>query len=57
MLMVGCGSGVEAGILERCFNCDVVGIDLEEQFDPDSAGHATLHYGDATDMGFENDTL
>ena len=28
--MVGCGAGVEARILERCFNCDVVGIDLEE---------------------------
>jgi len=54
LLVVGCGSGLEAAILARCLDTEVVGIDVKENFDPESAKLASLQYGDAMAMTFED---
>ena len=54
LLVVGCGSGVEAAILARELSASVVGVDLEANFDPAAAGLADLRYGDATALEFED---
>lgn len=54
---MGCGSGVEAAILARCLNTRVVGIDISEDFDPESGKFVTLQYGDAMAMSFEDDSF
>ncbi len=40
ILVVGCGSGHEAGMLARAFEADTVGIDLATEFELDHAGSA-----------------
>ncbi len=57
LLVVGCGAGVEAAILARCLETEVIGIDVVENFDPDSAQLVLLQYGDAMAMSFENDSF
>jgi len=57
ILVVGCGSGLEAAILARCLDAEVVGIDVEDNFDPASARSADLQLGDATALSFENNTF
>jgi len=54
ILVVGCGSGAEAGILARTFNANTVGIDLGEQFNFDhvDAEPAKLLRMDARDLQF-----
>jgi ubiquinone/menaquinone biosynthesis C-methylase UbiE len=52
ILVVGCGSGREAAILAQRLQATVVGIDIEEQFDPEAARLARLQHGDATSMDF-----
>jgi ubiquinone/menaquinone biosynthesis C-methylase UbiE len=54
LLVVGCGSGLEAAILARELGADVTGIDVQENFDPQAAGIARLQYGDAMAMPFED---
>ncbi len=56
MLVVGCGTGSEAGIFARAFGAETVGIDLatEFTFDRDSAAPATLMQMDAREMSFED---
>lgn len=57
LLVVGCGSGVEAAILARELGATVVGVDLDSNFDPVAAGLADLRHGDATALEFEDDTF
>ncbi len=57
LLVIGCGSGIEAAILARCLDAMVVGIDVSEDFDPESAKFASLQYGDAMAMTFEDDSF
>jgi SAM-dependent methyltransferase len=57
LLVVGCGSGVEAAILARELGADVVGVDLDSNFDPKAAGLVNLRHGDATALEFEDGTF
>jgi SAM-dependent methyltransferase len=52
ILVVGCGTGREAAQLARSFGAQVVGIDLEPQFDPAAAREVQLRQGDATALDF-----
>jgi len=57
ILVVGCGSGLEAAILAQEFRAQTTGIDLEADFDPACAEHATLQQGDATDLQFADQSF
>jgi len=52
VLVVGCGSGLEAAVLGRELNASVVGIDILTDFDPVAASFADLRKGDATALEF-----
>ena len=52
LLVVGCGSGVEAAILARELGAEVVGIDLNDSFDSAAAAAVELRRGDATGLDF-----
>jgi SAM-dependent methyltransferase len=54
ILVVGCGSGREAGMLARAFGADVVGIDLGDDytFDHQGSAPAKLFFMDAREMTF-----
>lgn len=52
LLVVGCGSGLEAAILAQQLNAWVTGIDFEESFDKQAAEFAELKRGDAMNLGF-----
>ena len=52
MLVVGCGDGTEAQALANALRCDVTGIDLHQQFDPQAAAEVRLQRSDATAMPF-----
>ena len=54
LLVVGCGSGIEAAILARRLDTKVVGIDVVEGFDAKSMACATLQLGDAMDLRFDD---
>jgi len=54
VLVVGCGSGIEAAVLARDLNARVTGIDISTNFDPVAAEAADLRYGDATQMDFDD---
>jgi ubiquinone/menaquinone biosynthesis C-methylase UbiE len=53
LLVVGCGEGTEAAILAQRLNADVVGIDLQEEFDPVAGQYCELRKGDAMSLEFE----
>lgn len=53
LLVVGCGSGIEAATLARCLKAEVVGIDVVDHFDPESMNFATLQLGDAMELDFD----
>lgn len=52
LLVVGCGSGLEAAILAQELRCDVVGIDVQTNFDPRAAAFVRLERGDAKAIGY-----
>jgi SAM-dependent methyltransferase len=56
ILVVGCGTGEEAGILARSYGADTIGIDLVTEFTLDhaQAAPATLLAMDAREMRFED---
>ena len=53
VLVVGCGSGLEAAILARELGSEVVGVDLFSTFDPVVARLVDLRRGDATALEFK----
>ena len=55
MLVVGCGDGREAHALAKALGCEVTGIDLRGQFDPQAAAEARLQRADATALPFATD--
>lgn len=57
LLVVGCGSGLEAAILAQQLNTQVVGIDVEESFDKRAAKYAELKRGDAMNLEFADDSF
>jgi ubiquinone/menaquinone biosynthesis C-methylase UbiE len=52
LLVVGCGSGVEAAVLAQRLRTEVVGIDLESAFAMEAARHARLITCDARSLSF-----
>jgi ubiquinone/menaquinone biosynthesis C-methylase UbiE len=52
VLVVGCGSGIEAATFAAEWGAQVVGIDIEPRFDPKAARLVDLRVGDATDLQF-----
>jgi len=52
ILVVGCGSGIEAAILAQELKAKVFGIDINPSFDPIAAKKADLREGDATSLEF-----
>jgi SAM-dependent methyltransferase len=52
LLVVGCGDGREAAILQRELQCEVIGIDLNPGFAPDAAKAVKLQVADATALPF-----
>ncbi len=52
LLVVGCGSGIEAAILAQRLNAEVTGIDIEENFDPAALALCELKKGDAMALEF-----
>jgi len=57
LLVVGCGSGLEAAILAQQLPAEVSGIDLKNEFDAEAAKIATLQTGDATALAFAGETF
>lgn len=57
LLVVGCGSGLEAAILAEHLNAEVVGIDIEENFDEGAKKIAHLEKGDATALRFSDESF
>jgi SAM-dependent methyltransferase len=57
LLVVGCGSGIEAAILAKELNTTVVGVDLNSNFNPSAANLVDLRHGDATALEFEDATF
>jgi len=58
LLVVGCGSGVEAAVLSRTLGAKVVGIDLNDaSFDAAAAACVDLRRGDATRLEFEDESF
>jgi SAM-dependent methyltransferase len=59
VLVVGCGSGYEAGILARALGADTLGIDIgaEFTFDHESAKPAILRLMDARALAFEDESF
>jgi SAM-dependent methyltransferase len=52
ILVVGCGSGIEAAVLADEFEAHTTGIDLDGTFDPIAARRASLLVQDATNLDF-----
>jgi SAM-dependent methyltransferase len=52
LLVVGCGNGTEAAILQQELGARVVGIDLDPRFDPRAAAAVRLQRGDACRLEF-----
>ncbi len=57
ILVVGCGSGLEAAILAQELGAATTGIDLSADFDPVAASRATLVRGDATMLEFPDQSF
>jgi len=59
LLVVGCGSGDEAGYLARRFNIDTIGIDIgdEFEFDREGASPAKLEIMDAHALKFSDNSF
>ena len=57
LLVVGCGEGIEAAILAQKLNAEVVGIDIENNFDEDASKFAALQTGDAENLDFADETF
>lgn len=55
LLVVGCGSGLEAAILAQQLGAEVTGIDLRGEFDPTASRHCDLRKGDAMSLDLASD--
>jgi SAM-dependent methyltransferase len=57
VLVVGCGAGTEAAVLAEELGAEVVGIDVLPDFDPRAAELAEFCVGNATRMGFADESF
>lgn len=55
LLVVGCGSGLEAAILAQRLGTEVIGIDIEPCFDPQASMHSRLLVCDGRSQAFPRD--
>ena len=53
ILVVGCGSGTEASMLQKLLAADVVGIDIDSGFEVALTPGLDLRVGDARDLQFD----
>lgn len=54
VLVAGCGDGREAAVLAKQLATTVIGIDINDAFDPDAADRVDLRVADATKLPFED---
>lgn len=54
LLVVGCGTGLEAAILSKILGVPVTGTDLEDNFDQLTSHNVFLEVGDAENMKYED---
>src|SRR5262245_34934326 len=54
LLVLGCGSGMEAAVLSAALDAETVGIDVAAAFDPRAAAQVELRRADATQLPFED---
>ena len=57
ILVVGCGSGIEAAILAQEFGARVIGVDIAGDFSHDAAQAVVLEVGDAMALRFKDRTF
>lgn len=57
LLVVGCGSGIEAAILAQQLKANVTGIDVGGNFDERAVEHADLRIGDAMALDFRDESF
>jgi len=57
ILVVGCGSGIEASMLHQLLAAEVIGIDIKSEFEAPSAPGLDLRVGDACDMQFDAESF
>jgi ubiquinone/menaquinone biosynthesis C-methylase UbiE len=57
LLVVGCGSGLEAAILAQQLGAEVFGIDIEDKFDHQALEFAKLQTGDAMNLSFADESF
>ena len=57
ILVVGCGTGLEAAILAQKLEADVVGIDIEDNFDSEAIKISSLEVGDAMSLRFPDSSF
>ena len=57
LLVVGCGSGLEAAILAQRLGAEDFGIDIEDNFDRQALKFAKLQTGDAMNLSFADETF
>jgi ubiquinone/menaquinone biosynthesis C-methylase UbiE len=57
LLVVGCGSGLEAAILARGLATHVTGIDVDTNFDVQAREHASLCQADARALPFPDSSF
>jgi ubiquinone/menaquinone biosynthesis C-methylase UbiE len=57
LLVVGCGEGVEAAILAQKLNAEVIGVDIDDDFNQEASKFAQLQTGDAEALVFADETF
>jgi len=57
IIVVGCGAGMEAAILAQRLEADVVGIDIEDNFDSEAINFASLEVGNARSLRFPDSSF
>lgn len=57
ILVIGCGTGLEAAILSQRLAANVVGIDIEDNFDRDAIKFSNLEVGDAMSLRFPDSSF
>ena len=55
LLVVGCGTGLEAAVLAQSLRAETIGIDITNNFNPGAADYADLRLGDAMALDFPDD--
>ena len=57
ILVVGCGSGIEAAILSQKLGARVIGVDIDENFSEEAIKYAELRQGDVMALEFQDESF